>query len=207
MRQQVLRAVDEGIPRAEIIERFQVSRATIKRYLKQRRETGNVLSRPIPGRPPRKQAALLMGVPALLEAHPEARKPRVLPMVGNGAWYAGQPQLDEPRDPHAWLGALPEEASCSEGAVKEEWLAVFQCIKQTLERIRRGLLGPRLPIASQHDPWLQPCAHHSQSSWPGHVRPPVFFCADFFSPCSCSQEGWLSRRGPPTPAVGVKLPS
>ena len=69
VRQQVLRAVDEGIPRAEIIERFQVSRATIKRYLKQRRETGNVLSRPIPGRPPRKQAALLMGVPALLEAH------------------------------------------------------------------------------------------------------------------------------------------
>jgi transposase len=72
VRQQVLRAEDEGIPRAEIIERFQVSRATIKRYLKQRRETGNVLSRPIPGRPPRKQAALLMGVPALLEAHPEA---------------------------------------------------------------------------------------------------------------------------------------
>ena len=72
VRQQVLRAEDEGIPRAEIIERFQVSRATIKRYLKQRRETGNVLSRPIPGRPPRKQTALLMGVPALLEAHPEA---------------------------------------------------------------------------------------------------------------------------------------
>ena len=72
VRQQVLRAEDEGIPRAEIIERFQVSRATVKRYLKQRRETGNVLPRPIPGRPPRKQAALLMGVPALLEAHPEA---------------------------------------------------------------------------------------------------------------------------------------
>ena len=72
VRQQVLRAVDEGIARAEIIERFQVSRATIKRYLKQRRETGNVLPRPIPGRPPRKQAALLTGVQALLEAHPEA---------------------------------------------------------------------------------------------------------------------------------------
>jgi transposase len=68
----VLRAVDEGIPRAQIIERFQVSRATIKRYLKQRRETGNVLPRPIPGRPPRKKAALQMGVQALLEAHPEA---------------------------------------------------------------------------------------------------------------------------------------
>ncbi len=72
MRQQVLHAVDEGISRAKIIERFQVSQATIKRYLKQRRETGNVLPRPIPGRPPRKKAALHMGVQALLEAHPEA---------------------------------------------------------------------------------------------------------------------------------------
>jgi transposase len=72
VRQQVLRAIDEGTPRAEIIERFHVSRATMKRYLKQRRQTGNVLPRPIPGRPPRKKAALLMGVQALLEAHPEA---------------------------------------------------------------------------------------------------------------------------------------
>jgi transposase len=72
VRQQVLRAVDEGMSRVEIIEHFQVSRATIKRYLQQRRETGNVLPRPIPGRPSRKKAALLMGVQALLEAHPEA---------------------------------------------------------------------------------------------------------------------------------------
>jgi transposase len=72
VRQQVLRAVDEGKSHAQIIERFQVSRATIKRYVKQRRETGNVLSRPIPGRPPRKGAALQMGVQELLEAHPDA---------------------------------------------------------------------------------------------------------------------------------------
>lgn len=72
LRDQVLHAVDEGISRAEIIERFQVSRATIKRYLKQRRETGNVQPRPIPGRPPRKKAALQKGVQELLEAHPQA---------------------------------------------------------------------------------------------------------------------------------------
>src|SRR5260370_21349556 len=72
VRQQVLRAVDEGTSRAEIIERFQVSRATIKRYVKQRRETGTVLPRPIPGRPSKKGAALQMGVQELLEAHPEA---------------------------------------------------------------------------------------------------------------------------------------
>jgi transposase len=72
MRQQVLRAVDEGIPRSQIIERFQVSQATIKRYLKQRRETGNVVPRPIPGRPPRKKVALQKGIQELLQAHPEA---------------------------------------------------------------------------------------------------------------------------------------
>ena len=72
VRYQVLHAVDEGTARAEIIARFHVSQATIKRYFKQRREMGNVLPRPIAGRPPRKKAALLLGVPALLEAHPEA---------------------------------------------------------------------------------------------------------------------------------------
>src|SRR5713226_8328466 len=72
LRQQVLRAVDDGKSRVEIIDLFQISRATIKRYVKQRRETGSVLPRPIPGRPPRKKAALQRGVQELLEAHPEA---------------------------------------------------------------------------------------------------------------------------------------
>lgn len=74
LRQQVLRAVDEGRSRAEIIESLGVSRATIKRYLKQRRETGNVLPRPIPGRPPSSSAALRMGLQGLLEAYPGARQ-------------------------------------------------------------------------------------------------------------------------------------
>jgi hypothetical protein len=56
----------------QIIERFQVSRATIKRYVKQQRETGNVLQRPIPGRPARRGTALQIGVQELLEAHPDA---------------------------------------------------------------------------------------------------------------------------------------
>jgi transposase len=72
VRQQVLHSMDEGISGAEIIERFQESQATIKRYLKIRRETGNVLSRPIPGHPPKQKAALLMGVQAELPDHPEA---------------------------------------------------------------------------------------------------------------------------------------
>lgn len=72
MRYQRLRAVDEGPSRAEIIDLFQVSRATIKWYVKQRRETGTVLPRPIPGRPLRKEAALQMGMQELLEVHPDA---------------------------------------------------------------------------------------------------------------------------------------
>src|SRR5947199_8643149 len=72
VRQQVLRAVDEGQSRAQIMDIFQVSRATIKRYVKQRRETGTVLPRPIPGRPPKKGVALQRGMQELLEAHPGA---------------------------------------------------------------------------------------------------------------------------------------
>lgn len=68
----MLRAVDEGVSRVQIMALFQVSRATIKRYVKQRRETGSVLPRPIPGRPSKKGVALQMGMQALLEAHPEA---------------------------------------------------------------------------------------------------------------------------------------
>lgn len=56
LRERVLRAVDLGRPRAEIVQLFGVSRATIKRYLKQRREEGHVRPKAIPGRPPKKRA-------------------------------------------------------------------------------------------------------------------------------------------------------
>ena len=42
LRQRILRAVDQGMPRAEMIKTFAVSRSTIKRYFKLRRETGEV---------------------------------------------------------------------------------------------------------------------------------------------------------------------
>ena len=72
LREKVLRAVDQGHPRTEIIKLFGVSRATIKRYLKQRRETGNVSVRPIPGRPSKKYPPLLAGLVAQLQAYPDA---------------------------------------------------------------------------------------------------------------------------------------
>ena len=72
LRERVLRAVDQGYQRDDIIKLFGVSRATIKRYLKQRRETGAVNVKPIPGRPPKKFAPLQAHLVAQLEAHPDA---------------------------------------------------------------------------------------------------------------------------------------
>ncbi|GHO81910.1 hypothetical protein KSD_96810 [Ktedonobacter sp. SOSP1-85] len=40
LRERVLRAVDRGCPRTEIVRLFGISRASIKRYIKQRRENG-----------------------------------------------------------------------------------------------------------------------------------------------------------------------
>jgi transposase len=72
MREHILKAIDQGISRAEVIRIFGVSEPTIKRYLKQRRETGSLAPRPIPGRPKRKIGLLLDGLRPQLEAHPDA---------------------------------------------------------------------------------------------------------------------------------------
>ena len=72
LRLRILRAVDQGKPRAEIIKMFEVSRATIKRYLKLRRETGDVKPKANPGRPAKKGAALLTGLQPQLDAYPDA---------------------------------------------------------------------------------------------------------------------------------------
>ena len=71
LRERVLQAVDKGYRRTEIMKLFGISRATIKRYLKQRRETGNVNVRPIPGRPSKKFAPLQAGLVTQLQAHPD----------------------------------------------------------------------------------------------------------------------------------------
>src|SRR6266566_707605 len=72
LRERVLRAVDQGIPRSEIVRVLGVSLATIGRYLKQRRETGHVHPKGIPGRPSRKIKPLQAGLQAQLEAFPDA---------------------------------------------------------------------------------------------------------------------------------------
>jgi transposase len=67
LRLRVLAAVDAGRPREEVAQTFSVSVPTIKRWLKRRRETGDVEPKPIPGRPCVKGAALEEWLPAQLQ--------------------------------------------------------------------------------------------------------------------------------------------
>src|SRR5919202_6028042 len=68
LRLRVLAAVDAGTPREQVAKTFSVSMPTIKRWLKRRRETGDVQPKPIPGRPSRKGVILRSWLPK----HPEA---------------------------------------------------------------------------------------------------------------------------------------
>jgi transposase len=71
LRIRVLSAVDRGAPREEVASTFSVSVPTIKRWLKRRRETGDVEVKPIPGRPRSKGSALEGWLPEHLEKNPD----------------------------------------------------------------------------------------------------------------------------------------
>ncbi len=71
LRIRVLAAVDRGTPREEVARTFSVSVPSIKRWLKRRRQTGDVAPRPIPGRAPLKGAALKEWLPGHLKANPD----------------------------------------------------------------------------------------------------------------------------------------
>ncbi len=68
LRERVLRAIDRGKSQKEIVEALGVSLATIKRYVKQRRELGHVRPKAIPGRTPKKGAQLEAGLEPQLQA-------------------------------------------------------------------------------------------------------------------------------------------
>ena len=72
LRERVLRAVDLGYPRAEIVQMFGVSLSTLKRYVKQRRDEGHVQPKAIPGRSAKKRAQVEAGVLPQLQTHPDA---------------------------------------------------------------------------------------------------------------------------------------
>ena len=52
LRLKTLAAIDRGIPRREVQELFGISRSTIKRWLKRRRQTGGVDTTRSPVDPP-----------------------------------------------------------------------------------------------------------------------------------------------------------
>lgn len=72
LRLRVLDAIDRGTSRRQVVEQLEVSLSTIKRDLKQRRETGQLTPKPIPGRPAKKGVALDAELTAQLAAHDDA---------------------------------------------------------------------------------------------------------------------------------------
>ncbi len=71
LRPRVLAAVDRGMSRGEVAEVFGVSEPTIRRYLRLRRQNGDVEPGPVPGPPARKGAALEASLPAQARANPD----------------------------------------------------------------------------------------------------------------------------------------
>ena len=71
LRLKVLSAIDRGIPRKEVTDLFGVSLSTIKRWLKRRRQTGDVDIYKIPGRPSVKGKALRQWLPSQLKSNPD----------------------------------------------------------------------------------------------------------------------------------------
>jgi transposase len=69
LRLRVLSAVDAGKPREEVAKTFSVSIPTIKRWLRRRRQTGDIEPRAIPGRPSVKGKMLEEWLPKHLEAN------------------------------------------------------------------------------------------------------------------------------------------
>ena len=69
LRLRVLAALDAGTPREQVAKTFSVSMPSIKRWLKRRRETGDVEPKPIPGRPSRKRVILQSWLPKHLLAN------------------------------------------------------------------------------------------------------------------------------------------
>jgi transposase len=71
LRLKALAALDRGVPRREVQDLFGLSRSTIKRWLKRRRLTGDVVVHKIPGRPSVKGEALRQWLPEHLKRNPD----------------------------------------------------------------------------------------------------------------------------------------
>lgn len=72
LRVRVIAAVASGTPREDVVWRYAVSLATIKRWLKQWRETGDLALKRSPGRPGVKIGALVEALPERLAERADA---------------------------------------------------------------------------------------------------------------------------------------
>ncbi|MEJ7632713.1 MAG: helix-turn-helix domain-containing protein [Rubrobacteraceae bacterium] len=71
LRLKVLDAVDRGMNRKEVARIFGISLPSLKRWLKRRREVGDIAPSPIPGPPARKGAMLQGWLPTQLQSNPD----------------------------------------------------------------------------------------------------------------------------------------
>jgi transposase len=71
LRLKIVAACDRGMPRKEVSRIFGVSEPTLRRYLRLRRETGDVESRPVAGPPARKGEALEAALPGQVSRNPD----------------------------------------------------------------------------------------------------------------------------------------
>src|SRR5215212_8654100 len=83
LRWRVVRAVLIGTPRDEVAARFLVSVPTIERWLRQRRETGGLAPKPVPGPVAVKTAALVAALPARMTEYADAA------LADHCSWWQG----------------------------------------------------------------------------------------------------------------------
>lgn len=84
LRERVVRAVLIGTPRDDVAARFAVSMPTIERWLRLKRVTGGVASKPVPGPEAVKRNAVVAALPERLGTHADAT------LAEQCAWWAEQ---------------------------------------------------------------------------------------------------------------------
>jgi len=88
LRERVLTAVDAGMPRADVLSTFRISRGTLQRWLKRRRDGLPLAGRTGPGRPAAIRGPALDRLQAQLDAQPDATLEEHTAM-----WNASQPPV------------------------------------------------------------------------------------------------------------------
>ena len=71
LRMRVVAACDRGMARKEVSRIFGVSEPTVRRYLRLRRETGDIEPRPVSGPPARKGQMLEAALPGQVSRNPD----------------------------------------------------------------------------------------------------------------------------------------